>query len=81
MKKILLDTHALLWANCKKIGFELIPLEPIEALGCIKLPLKENHKDPFDRMLIYQCIRNGYTLVSKDDKMELYKEDGLELVW
>ena len=106
MKKLLLDTHALLWAigksdelsqniieqlqdaknkvfvsaislweialkhslgklvldafsvenipvYCKKIGFELLPLEPLEALGFHLLPAKENHKDPFDRMLIY----------------------------
>jgi PIN domain nuclease of toxin-antitoxin system len=36
---------------------------------------------PFDRMLIYQCIKNEYIFVSKDTKIETYKEDGLEYIW
>jgi PIN domain nuclease of toxin-antitoxin system len=66
---------------CKKMGFELIPLDSVEALNSLQLPLKENHKDPFDRMLIYQCIQNRYTLVSKDSKLKLYKDDGLKYIW
>jgi PIN domain nuclease of toxin-antitoxin system len=66
---------------CKKMGFELIPLDPIEALNCLQLPLRENHKNPFDRMLIYQCIQNRYTLVSKDSRLKLYKDDGLKYIW
>jgi PIN domain nuclease of toxin-antitoxin system len=63
------------------MGFSLISLEPAEALECLQLPQKKNHKDPFDRMLIYQCIKNNYILVSTDDGMELYKEDGLNYIW
>jgi PIN domain nuclease of toxin-antitoxin system len=66
---------------CGKMGFELIPLNPVEALNCLELPLKEMHKDPFDRMLIYQCIQNKFTLVSRDSKLKLYKEDGLKYLW
>jgi PIN domain nuclease of toxin-antitoxin system len=66
---------------CKKMGFELIPLDPVEALNSRQLPLKGNHKDPFDRMLIYQCIQNRYTLVSKDSRLKLYKDDGLKYIW
>jgi PIN domain nuclease of toxin-antitoxin system len=66
---------------CKKMGFELIPLDPVEALNSLRLPLKETHKDPFDRMLIYQCIQNRYTLVSKDSRLKLYKDDGLKHIW
>jgi PIN domain nuclease of toxin-antitoxin system len=65
----------------KEMGFELIPLDPIEALNSLQLPLKESHKDPFDRMLIYQCIQNRYTLVSKDSRLKLYKDDGLKYIW
>jgi PIN domain nuclease of toxin-antitoxin system len=68
-------------AYCKKMGFELIPLGPVEALNSLQLPVKENHKDPFDRMLIYQCIQNRYTLVSKDSRLKLYKDDGLKYIW
>jgi len=66
---------------CQQMGFYLIPLKPLEVLGFLKLPQKKNHKDPFDRMLIYQCIANDYVLVSKDAKMEAYKENGLKCIW
>ena len=66
---------------CKKMGFELIPLNPEDALNSLKLPPKNNHKDPFDRMLIYQCITAKYTLISKDEKMDFYTEDGLKYLW
>lgn len=65
---------------CENMGFEMIPLNPAEALNSLLLPQK-NHKDPFDRMLIYQCITNNFTLVSKDAKAELYKKDGLKFLW
>jgi PIN domain nuclease of toxin-antitoxin system len=66
---------------CQQMDFELIPLKPLEALGVFKLPPKNNHKDPFDRMLIYQCITGNYTLISKDEKMQLYGVDGLKCIW
>ena len=66
---------------CEKMGFELIPLEPVDALNSLRLPRKNNHKDPFDRMLICQCIINKYTLASRDTRMEMYKEDGLKFIW
>jgi PIN domain nuclease of toxin-antitoxin system len=58
---------------CENMGFELISLDPIL--------LKENHKDPFDRMLIYQCIKGNYTLLSKDAKLKYYKSDRLQYIW
>lgn len=66
---------------CNQMGFYMIPLAPQEALDSLKLPLRENHKDPFDRMLIYQCISHQYTLISKDSKMKFYQEDGLNYIW
>jgi len=66
---------------CKEMGFELIPLEPMDALNSSQLPQKKDHKDPFDRMLIYQSINNKYTLISTDTRMEIYKADGLKYIW
>jgi PIN domain nuclease of toxin-antitoxin system len=66
---------------CRQMGVYQISLEPLDALNSLVLPLKENHQDPFDRMLIYQCIRNGYTLISRDSKMKFYKDDGLNCIW
>ena len=66
---------------CKRLGIEQIPLMPEDAINYSNLLFFENHKDPFDRMLICQCINGNYTLISKDSKMEFYKDDGLEYVW
>jgi len=45
------------------------------------LPLNNNHKDPFDRMIIWQAITNDIPLISKDKFFDLYKNYGLKLVW
>ena len=66
---------------CQEMGFSLISLKPLEVLDFEKLPPKKHHKDPFDRMLVCQCIANGYVLVSKDARMSEYKANGLECVW
>jgi len=66
---------------CQQMGFDPIPLMPQEALDFLKLHQKKYHKDPFDRMLIYQCIRGNYTLISKDNKMKYYETDGLKCIW
>jgi PIN domain nuclease of toxin-antitoxin system len=45
-----------------------------------QLPQKEDHKDPFDRLLIWQAIANGYTLITHDSKIEQYRSDGLQII-
>jgi len=45
------------------------------------LPFKASHKDPFDRLLIYVCIKYGYVLASKDNNMKFYKDNGLAVLW
>jgi len=66
---------------CKLLGIEQIPLTPEDAINYSNLPLYENHKDPFDRMLTCQCIRGKYTLLSRDEKMRFYTNDGLSCIW
>jgi PIN domain nuclease of toxin-antitoxin system len=44
-----------------------------------KLPVY--HKDPFDRFLIWEAIRNNFALISTDKNMELYKKDGLIIAY
>ncbi|MDR1986522.1 MAG: type II toxin-antitoxin system VapC family toxin [Treponema sp.] len=66
---------------CKELGFALIPLDPLDALASAHLPRKAAHQDPFERMVVYQCIRNNYTLVSPNKSVSLYKEDGLKYIW
>jgi PIN domain nuclease of toxin-antitoxin system len=43
-----------------------------------KLPM--HHKDPFDRYLIWEAIKNNFILLSVDDAMEQYKNEGLKAI-
>ena len=65
----------------KEMDFSIIDIREKETITFHELPLKENHKDPFDRMLIWQAIREGMTMISKDGLFEQYKKDGLKLIW
>lgn len=62
---------------CEEQNIRIIqlPLSAVEQYQ--RLPKKENHKDPFDRLLISLSIADNYTLVSADGKVDLYREDGL----
>jgi PIN domain nuclease of toxin-antitoxin system len=65
----------------REMEFTLIDMRENEAVSFHELPLKDNHKDPFDRMLIWQAITNDMTMISKDNFFEQYKKDGLKLIW
>lgn len=60
--------------------FSLIGVTPQEAASFHRLP-KRAHKDPFDRLLIWQAIQRKHTLVSRDRKMRQYIDCGLEHLW
>lgn len=42
-----------------------------------QLPLVEEHKDPFDRLIIWQCISQKMMFVSHDSKLDHYIRFGL----
>jgi len=65
----------------RDMDFTVIDMQENESITFHELPLKENHKDPFDRMLIWQAITKNMTMISKDGFFEQYKENGLKLVW
>jgi PIN domain nuclease of toxin-antitoxin system len=65
----------------KNMGFTIIDMQENETITFHELPLKKNHKDPFDRMLIWQAITKNMTMISKDKSFEQYKKDGLKLIW
>jgi len=66
---------------CNKLEIKQIYLMSEEAISYVDLTVYEEHKDPFDRMLVCQCIKNDYTLISKDSRIRLYEKDGLRYVW
>ena len=67
-------------AMCVEQDIEIIEL-PVSAIQTYStLPIKENHRDPFDRALIALCISNHYTFLSVDNKLNQYKNNGLLLI-
>jgi PIN domain nuclease of toxin-antitoxin system len=67
-------------ALAAETGFEFLPLLPNESAGYHQLNANW-HRDPFDRMLIWQAIQNNVTLLSKDKNVAQYKSAGLKLIW
>ncbi len=65
---------------CKKVGFKILPLSENEVVTFHQLP-RALHKDPFDRMLVWQAIHQQYILVSNDKLLESYLTYGLKLHW
>lgn len=65
---------------CAEQGIEIVQFPVSAALQYRKLPLKENHKDPFDRALISLCIAESYTFLSADAKLAQYEPDGLRII-
>ena len=64
----------------KDSDVDILNLNEVIVTSQYFLPLMSNHKDPFDRMLIWQCISNKMILISRDKKFEAYKEFGLQLL-
>jgi PIN domain nuclease of toxin-antitoxin system len=67
-----------IWKAAERIGFKLFPLSANEVLGFYRL--ERLHKDAFDRMIIWQAIKNDMILISKDERMPQYKKLGLQLI-
>ncbi len=79
-KLILTCSPDNLMKTAHKMGLKKIPLSIEESAFFYRLP-KQGHKDPFDRMLIWQAISNNLTLISKDGKFGSYDQYGLKTVW
>ena len=43
-----------------------------------RLPIYQ--KDPFDRFLVWEAVRNDFVLISVDENIEFYKREGLKVL-
>lgn len=59
------------------LGLIVISPEPDVYASFHQLQPIPEHRDPFDRMLIWQAIKNNLTLLSADHRMVQYKNQGL----
>jgi PIN domain nuclease of toxin-antitoxin system len=62
------------------MNLEILPITAAEASSFHKLP-RLSHKDPFDRIIIWQAIQRKMTLVSKDRDFKAYHKLGLRTFW
>ena len=67
-------------AIARKMGLTISAPTAEESAGFHRLP-KAAHKDPFDRMLIWQCLHRGWTLITRDRGLSEYEALGLQTVW
>lgn len=72
--EVLIQTLRALW------DVREIPISTAEAISVHHLNAK-HHRDPFDRLLIWQAIRGGYTLITKDKQIWKYEDVGLKWLW
>jgi len=68
-----------LYDSIQEAGFKILDLKNIDAATFFRLPLRPDHKDPFDRLLIWQAIQNNMIFLTKDKKIEQYRKNGLRL--
>lgn len=58
--------------NVEMQGFEWLDIRNEHLLAVSTLPVFDDHKDPFDRLLVAQSLSEPLILLSCDDKMARY---------
>jgi len=64
----------------EQMHIEIIQPTTQETASFHRFP-KLKHKDPFDRMIIWQAIRQPLVLISKDGDFPEYRKFGLKVLW
>ncbi len=65
-----IDRHAI------ENNIRLLSIQPHHIFSIEKLPF--HHRDPFDRLLLSQCLQEKMHLLSKDKKFDKY---GINRIW
>lgn len=60
------------FADAQKEGFSILPITEQHLTSYNQVPLLQNHRDPFDRMLIATAIAESLTIITLDPKFSLY---------
>ena len=64
----------------RDMGLALISPSAEESANFHKLP-RVPHRDPFDRMLVWQAFQRQLVLVTKDGDLPGYRDAGLNTLW
>jgi len=62
-------------------GWLIHPLTPQLAASIGRLHRNPDHRDPFDRLLIWTAINDDFALVSVDTDFPFYVPQGLKICW
>ena len=72
-------TPEKLFNTSLEAGYELFDVAEEDLITFYKLPAHKDHKDPFDRLLIWQCIRNNLVFLTADKRAREYVRHGLKI--
>jgi tRNA(fMet)-specific endonuclease VapC len=64
-----------------ELGFSVDYFKKEHILTLGKLVPIPDHKDPVDHAIMAHAITNKATLISSDEKMRFYKNQGLSFIW
>ena len=70
------ETGEYFTRHLSALGARALAVEVSHVLGVFALP--DHHRDPFDRLLVAQCLAEGATLLSIDSTLKKYS---IEVVW
>ena len=66
--------------NDPSVEIDNTDVNVIRTLAALQVNEAQEHKDPFDHIIIAQAISHKMTLVSSDTKFPFYRKQGLRLV-
>ena len=66
--------------HIRETNLEIIPVNVHHVVRLETLEREHIHKDPFDRLLIAQCIEDRLTFITSDGKAKLYEKYGLDYI-
>ena len=64
----------------RQMDFEIMDVDADTASTFYRLP-RTKHKDPFDRLVVWQAIKKNVTLITKDKGVGVYRKLGLKTLW
>lgn len=66
-------------AGVNRMGAAMLPVQFRHLDEYARLPVVENHRDPFDRMLIAQALSETLAVMTSDSRFENYMR--LRVIW
>lgn len=71
--------EVLPWLREMGIGIRTVTERHLQAMA--ELPIRREHRDPFDRLIIAQAIADGVGVITSDRQFEGYRRYGLGLTF